>query len=613
MKILIEGQRYPVGLVRRVFPKADSSDVVSITNNTAKICGVGYCYNADLDDAVFVLPKVVLSHNFPGYVFGKYRPEDIVDYNSVSNPLLPNEREFIYGFSVWIYRAISVYRAQCRNAGRDHSVVRYESVAHMGSGRKRMGNSFLDILLAIMDFNRQNQDWFMFTVKNIHSGLRNINWRRTMAQAEVVIEDGEPVYLNPVVRKRQVNFDEELFVIFFSILHYIHARYGCPVKIDLNYRLITGRKFRCYLDGYGLRRLRQIKYKYFSDKALKLWDLCYAFFERRRLMSHSSQINEFLFAKDFYVVFEGMINHLIGDKELPDRLNRKQEDGKEVDHMFMWDSLINPSPGSRVYYLGDSKYYKQHHPVSDESVAKQFTYARNVIQWNLGLFFGDDVYGAPEETDFCLRDSLTEGYHVIPNFFISTTMPDICRDMPVAALYRDTLDKTRRTATVHTSQQFRNRLFDRDTLLVTHYDVNFLYVVSLYARNNGMQQREWRGKVRNLLRDKIRQELESRYGFYILTPKQGIDVNGFVAQYFTRLTGKIIAPVERKDTLLLALDRGERFLDGIDALPLDKQALRRERYEEYRKENEELLALLDGAFYISHDYHLGILIEYGRR
>lgn len=192
-------------------------------------------------------------------------------------------------------------------------------------------------------------------------------------------------------------------------------------------------------------------------------------------------------------------------------------------------------------------------------------------------------------------------------------MPDICRDTPVAALYRDTLDKTRRTATVHTSQQFRNRLFDRDTLLVTHYDVNFLYVVSLYARNNGMQQREWRGKVRNLLRDKIRQELESRYGFYILIPKQGIDVNGFVAQYFTRLTGKIIAPFERKDTLLLALDRGERFLDGIDALPLDKQALRRERYETYRKENEELLALLDGAFYISHDYHLGILIEYGRR
>lgn len=37
---------------------------------------------------------------------------------------------------------------------------------------------------------------------------------------------------------------------------------------------------------------------------------------------------------------------------------------------------------------------------------------------------------------------------------------------------------------VQLNRQFENRLFDRDTLLLCHYDVNFLYIVSLYGRNN---------------------------------------------------------------------------------------------------------------------------------
>ena len=35
-------------------------------------------------------------------------------------------------------------------------------------------------------------------------------------------------------------------------------------------------------------------------------------------------------------------------------------------------------------------------------------------------------------------------------------------------------------------------------MLVAHYDVNFLFVVSRYARNNASQKREWRGKVHTI-------------------------------------------------------------------------------------------------------------------
>ncbi len=98
--------------------------------------------------------------------------------------------------------------------------------------------------------------------------------------------------------------------------------------------------------------------------------------------------------------------------------------GEERDHM--------------TYYIGDSKYYKQKNRIGRESVAKQFTYARNVIQWNLNLFFGEDAEKSDRrETDFCLRDEVTEGYNVIPNFFISGMVPPDLN-------YRDHIEETKR-------------------------------------------------------------------------------------------------------------------------------------------------------------------------
>lgn len=159
--------------------------------------------------------------------------------------------------------------------------------------------------------------------------------------------------------------------------------------LNVNYELITGKRFDRYLNnGFGIRRLRQIKYKYFSDKALHLWELCYAFFEQSKQVRMNSHINEFLLVKNFNIVFEAIIDELVGDNSFPDRLNKNQDDGKEVDHMFLWNSLTTVEPEKQVYYIGDSKYYKQKNEIGQKSIAKQYTYARNVIQWNLNLFLG---------------------------------------------------------------------------------------------------------------------------------------------------------------------------------------------------------------------------------
>lgn len=83
---------------------------------------------------------------------------------------------------------------------------------------------------------------------------------------------------------------------------------------------------------------------------------------------------------------------------------------------------------------------------------------------------------------------MTEGYNIIPNFFVSAKMDE---DFSYT---NDGIEKTDRKKNRHKQVQFNNRLFDRDTLLLFHYDVNFLFVLSLYARNNAGQKEHWKQK-----------------------------------------------------------------------------------------------------------------------
>lgn len=597
MKLLIEGYPYPISELQELFPNVDELDVV---DGVASVNYVGYYYYVEKGHPVFILPKVVIDRN--NDVFGQkgLRPEHIINLTDKENPLTEQQRSFIYGLSVWIYRAIAVYRDNCERTGKDSTIIRQQNAIKIGNGKRRTSNTFLDIILSLIEFNKQNRDWFMFILKNIHSGFNKINWTRTIAKSQVVVQDEEPIYLDPVTKKRQINFDEELLVIFHSILNYIRETYGFPIELNVNYELITRKCFERYMPrrrangtidkGLGVHRLRKIKYKYFSDKALQLWELCHAFFDQSRQVKINARLNEFLLVKNFNIVFEAIIDELIGENKFPDGLKKNQEDGKEVDHMFIHNSLTTVESDKHVYYLGDSKYYKQHNKITPESVAKQYTYARNVIQWNLNLFFGEDADSEQNETDFCLRDDVTEGYNVTPNFFISATVPE---DFSYT---RDEITDTRRKNKTFVSQQFRNRLFDRDTLLITHYDVNFLYVVSLYARNNTTQKKEWKRKVRNIFRKKIQDELNRRFNFKAMRAKPGVDTKDFIETHFRDVIGKIIAPYTDRGIVALALDNGEKLREAIAASSGAKRIAKEKQLEELIAENKRVESLLSEAF-----------------
>lgn len=381
-------------------------------------------------------------------------------------------------------------------------------------------------------------------LKNLHSGLNKINWTRTICTTSAIIQGGDAIYLNPVNKKRKINFDEELLVIFFSILNYIGDTYGFPKEINCNFDLIKGKQFEKYRNGYGKVRLNQIKYKYFSDKALQLWKLCYAFFDKSHQIYVNTSQKEYLLVKSFHIVFEAIIDALVGDNPLPDGMDKKQEDGKIVDHLFTAKSLINDE-SSNTYYIGDSKYYKMGNELGKESIYKQYTYARNVIQWNLDIFNS----GKKPASGIKLRDDETEGYNIIPNFFISATMDEKYR------YAIDGIKETDRKNNRYMSKQFQNRLFDRDTLLLFHYDVNFLFVLSLYARNNRGEQQRWKENIRAKFCSEIRNWLQQDFSFYAMRPLPSVNAKEYVETHFRQVLGKVYTPFEEENIFSLALDK----------------------------------------------------------
>lgn len=534
MRILVEEYQYEATLVREVLHGIDALQNVE---GLVSLSYVGYFYNTKLKDCVFILPKVLMDEK--GLVFSKYSPAEIIHMDK--SRLTDEERKFLYEFAVWIYRAVDVFQ----RSHKDSDIVYHRHISQVGRGMRKRTNTLLDILLSLIQWNKDNRSFITFVLKNIHSGFNKINWTQTINHSPAIIQNGEAVYVKVVNKKRKVNFDEELLIIYYSILAYISEIYGFHVDIQVGFPLIKGAKFESYLSGRGVMRLRQIKYKYFSDKALELWNLCYAFFAHRTEITTSAELKEYLLVKNFYVVFEAIIDELIGDSkdDLPADF-KDQKDGKLVDHLYTYPGLIEADNEQRTYYIGDSKYYKLGASLGDTSIYKQYTYARNIVQYNIDLWLDDNK----PDPDIRLRDDVTEGYNIIPNFFISAAM----KPGDYSYSHREIeLTKTGKN-NPEIKYQFKDRLFDRDTMLLSRYNVNFLFVISLYARNRQSEKAAWKEEVRVQFREHIRKVLEHDYSFFPMRSK-GVLLDDYMTRHFRQLNGKVFTPFQDKSILTLAL------------------------------------------------------------
>lgn len=575
MYILFEEHQYENHLVEKILKDIY---VLQDINKKVNVQFVGYFYNPHLHDCVFILPKVLLrddSKTKKEVLAGvklptgeNVYPEQIL--TPKGQKILSKEyRKFIYEFSVWVYRALNVFY----QANKTSKAILYKHLPQTGRGKRQCANTYLDIVLSLIKFNQENYNYMLFTIKNLHRGNNKINWIRTISHSSAIVQNDDCVYLNLVNKKRIINYEEELFIIFYSILNYLNLAYGFHTPINVQYELITGKQFQQYLNGTGKMRLMQIKYKYFSDKSLQIWDLCYAFFDNSHKIAINANAQEYMLAKNFNIIFEAMIDELIGTSHnsIPKGL-ADQKDGKRVDHIYTDLALtsIDSQVNREVYYIGDSKYYKNGHLVTSESIYKQYTYARNVIQWNVNLFLSDDTAYDEEDRqsrkedrerfkNIHLQDSnATEGYDVIPNFFISAFVYDDHKYNATENIRKHINGKGEHCTKV--SYQFPDRLFDRDTLFLSQYDVNFLYVIYLYARNKANEKAVWKKHVREIFRNEIREVIQSEYKIYAMRARLGVDGVLYFQQHFYELNGRVFQPYGENREMYFAYARPKRKL-----------------------------------------------------
>ena len=147
-----------------------------------------------------------------------------------------------------------------------------------------------------------------------------------------------------------------------------------------------------------------------------------------------------------------------------------------------------------------------------------------------------DIDKAQKYKDIPLFDEVTEGYNVIPNFFISALVDnDLSYDKQDFAP-----SNLGNGNNVHESYFFWERLFDRNSYFTLHYDVNFLYILKMYARNKSYDKAIWKREVRKKFREGILKYLNDQFVFYqILIPEYSIDE--FIERHYRKITGKVFS------------------------------------------------------------------------
>ena len=377
MTLFLEGSKYKAQLLKSTF----GNDVYSIivkgnpSKETQILDCVGYCLSSDNREHVFILPKVFRTGN-KAFDIIDLKEDSAIELNEEVSSALKKVGWDVSELPLYLYLAIDKFRRE--NRDKSEATFETEQTDVISSRKDPHERLLLDIILSLRDFYRENENLFVLIYKQIHSGFNKVNWTKTVRTKLPAITEQGVFYPLVVNHKKEINYDEELLIIFFNTLRFINAKYGFKFRVDQPYNLMPDNEFkRKFESGVIKRRLESIRTAYFNEKLVRLWELLHIFADQTHRVQSTKAREEYLLVRKFNIIFEAMIDHILGDSNLPSKLWR-QADGKIVDHLFRGASVLG---GEReIYYIGDSKYYKDDSLPVGSSLFKQYTYAKNIIQ-----------------------------------------------------------------------------------------------------------------------------------------------------------------------------------------------------------------------------------------
>lgn len=515
---------------------------------------IGYIFatSEKYSGPVFILPKSFLAVDEtdpdkretllgePGLL-----PELIFDTDKDDNVLALSGREtFLPELSLWLFRAMVRFREDCKKEKDQENLDKLYQLTPQDNSRDR---DFLSTAIRLIDFLSDHRNLFTQIHKINNSGRAAIDWNKTIRKYPY-IKESKPYYLDLQIKDKAINIDEELIILYYSVLRYLKDKFHFPITLgDIPYELLSPSEIQRYLDtGVGKRKMRDIKGKYFRDDLRTLWNLLDAFFTFNYSRDDKCPRKEALAVKEFDAVFEKMVDRLIGDTGKLAAL-KNQKDGKLIDHIYMDKSLIGKD--SNIYYIGDSKYYSDSHDIEGVPLYKQFTYARNAIQYNIDQYY---LKHKANPNAIRYRDKDTEGYNVTPNFFVR---PKIKSD----TLDFDTPSFSASDNQPKPNKHFEDRLFDRDTLLLREYEINLIFLIAAY----GSYEDHWATSIRATIREDMLQFLTDTYAFFkiqpmdipVTTPTGHLFDIPFLNYFHNLLAGKVYKESDDSTDLILAFEK----------------------------------------------------------
>ena len=545
MKLLIEEQEYPVKQLEALF---DDFKFYKQTGNKGVIKSVGYYHSYKNNELVFMLPKVFMRDG-TDTIFGKSTVElfDTLQDTSVKHD---QDLQWLRELSIYFYNSLIEYNRRWEKNSLLNPSKTFELNTNIGSNNY----SYLDIVLAFTNFFKKNKNFILqHHIEQVTNKVTKPRWEKTVRKAlPLMTASGTPVYLGIRNKMKVRNVEEELITYYFSILNKLNQAHQLNLKIDKSYNLITGIKFeRLCANEYGSSKLRKIKYRYFNDTLRRMYQLCELYFTNNSKASSKKDKEEYLCVNNYNIIFEDMIDKLFTDNVTSDESIqhlKKNQDGKLIDHIYEDQSIIDRS---NIFYIGDSKYYKPDSKAGPLSKYKQITYAKNIIQYNIDLW-NDEHRFYNEKTVY--RDDTTEGYNITPNFFVYGRIEN---ESNYTEHQIELIDKK-----PECKFHWKHRLFDRDTLFVHQYSINFLFVLKAYTAYTPTSLQKFQLEVKNIFRsgfiDYFNNPQLSQFTFY----KSTIDeeqTNDYIKDNFKKLNGKCITTIDGR--LILAKHAADNSLN----------------------------------------------------
>lgn len=593
MKFFLEGATYKTSTLKKYLSDDVYGTVIKgnpMSEEQILDC-VGYCLSKDKNEHIFLLPKVFIKDK-KAFGVKDINPSEALDYSEELKKELKNNgwnENVVSELPIYLYLAIEKYRKRTEESSITYNT---ENRNVMSSKRSESDRTLLDVIFSLRSFYQNNQNLFVLIYKQSHSGFNKVNWTKTVSKKTPAFIDNNVIYPSIISNKKEINYDEELLVIFFNTLLYIKQNYGFDFKVDQPYNLMSMPEFsRKIENGIIRKRLESIRNSYYNDKLIELWQLLHIFTDKKHNIKQAKSSNEFLLVRKFNIVFEAMIDNILGDTDVPKSLIR-QADGKIVDHLFRGSSVLGTQ--QEIYYIGDSKYYKEERHVEGDSLFKQYTYAKNIIQQEINWYH-------KQETQVKYRDELTEGYNITPNFFICGFI-DKKQGFSTDTLLPENWD-------FKINYQFSNRIFDRDTLFLRQYNINFLFVLYAYVTKSSNIRSTFKEKAKGIFKEQLCDFINKHYDFYVLKPLSEGNTeqlrNLIRGQLFWHLNGKIISPYSENDPnhglLILGLENPSTEEKGL--VDLDENSWKKHNVQ-LVEENTNLLLQLEEHFII-REYRLG--------